>query len=65
MDPSKTAIYVQDVQNVMDEKVAFLKRYFAKLNLFPLPTEYQVAPELKSEPIELFTDLFYLPLCEL
>jgi hypothetical protein len=65
MDPDKTALYVQDIQNVMDEKVAFLNRYFAKLNLFPLPTEYQVAPELKSEPIELFTDLFYLPLCEL
>jgi hypothetical protein len=65
LDASKIGVYMQDVQNLMDEKIAFLKRYFTKLNLFPLPQEYQIAPELKEKPIELFTDLFYLPLCEL
>lgn len=65
LNANKTGLYVQGVENVMDEKVAFLRLYFAKLNLIPFPEEYQLAPELKTEPIELFTDLFYLPLCEL
>lgn len=58
-------LYVQGVENLMDERVAFLKPYFPKLSLIPFPEGHQLAPELASESIEMFTDLFYLPLCEL
>jgi hypothetical protein len=62
---SKVRIYFQGVDNLLDERIVVLKQHFAKLNLLPFPDMFQLTPEIKAEAKEIFTDLFYLPICEL
>lgn len=63
INPGKLKLYVEGIDNAMEEKAVALKPYFSKISTIPFPSMYSLAPELKAKAIEE-TGLFYLPLCE-
>lgn len=63
INPSKLKLYIDGIENAMDEKSIVLKPYFNKISKIPFPPMYTLSQELRSTmPAEI--DLFYLPLCE-
>ena len=62
---TQVQLYLQGIEHLFDERALLLKQYISHVNLLPSPAVFTLAPELKSEQLHSFTDLFYLPLCEL
>ena len=65
INPRKQTLYLDGIPNLMDDIAINIKSYFPTISLIPFPSVYGLASDLKSKPLESFTDLFYLPLCEL
>lgn len=65
INPHTLCLYMEGISHLMDDTAIKIKQYFPHISLIPFPSFYKLAPELKSESSEAFTDLFYLPLCEL
>lgn len=63
INPGKLRLYVDGINNAMEEKAVALKPYFSKISTIPFPSMYSLASELKTKSL-VETGLFYLPLCE-
>jgi len=65
LNTTQVQLYLQGIDNSLDDRILILKQYISKVQLLPFPSSCKLASDLRSEQLQSFTDLFYMPLCEL